>query len=89
MARSLASIESFMEILLASQPWDIDPGCIPIPWRRELAAPPPPGRKFKVGVVFDDGIVRPQPPVERAIRETAETLAAAGHEGMSAACMPR
>ncbi|RJE23255.1 Amidase [Aspergillus sclerotialis] len=78
MARSLSSVESFMESLLGSQPWNIDPGCIPIPWRKELATPP--SRKLKLGFVFDDGMVRPQPPVARALRETASKLAAAGHE---------
>lgn len=81
MARSLSSIESFMEGMLDSQPWDIDPGCIPVPWRKDLAAPP--ARKLKLGFVFDDGVVRPQPPVARALRETAAKLAAAGHESTS------
>lgn len=81
MARSLSSIESFMESMLDSQPWNIDPGCIPIPWRKELAARPT--RKLKLGFVFDDGVVRPQPPVARALRETAFKLAAAGHESSS------
>lgn len=79
MARSLSSVESFMDRLLTAQPWNVDPGCIPIPWRKELAALP--GRKLKLGFVFDDGVVRPQPPVARLVRETAAKLAAAGHEG--------
>lgn len=83
MARSIATIESFMETFLSSQPWTVDPGCIPIPWRKELAAPPPPGKKLKLGFVFDDGVVRPQPPIARALRETAAKLVEAGHEGMS------
>ena len=86
MARSLSSVESFMENLLGSQPWNIDPGCIPIPWRKELATPP--SRKLKLGFVFDDGMVRPQPPVARALRETASKLAAAGHEGMTMSSKP-
>lgn len=81
MARSLPSIESFMESMLDSQPWNIDPGCVPIPWRKELAAQPT--RKLKLAFVFDDGVVRPQPPVARALRETAAKLAAAGHESTS------
>lgn len=81
MATSLATAEYFMESLLASNPWDIDPTAIPIPWRKELAAPPK-DRKLRVGVVFDDGVVKPQPPVARAMRETVQALRAAGHEGM-------
>jgi amidase len=81
MATSLATTEYFMESLLKSDPWNIDPGAIPIPWRKELAAPPT-NRKLRLGVVFDDGVVKPQPPVTRAMRETVDALRAAGHEGI-------
>ncbi|KAL3478998.1 putative acetamidase [Aspergillus californicus] len=78
MARSLSTVEYFMQSLLDSDPWDLDPGCIPIPWRKELAALPT--RKLKLGIVYDDGVVRPQPPIMRAMRETAQRLKDAGHE---------
>ncbi|KAJ5528133.1 hypothetical protein N7513_012292, partial [Penicillium frequentans] len=79
MASSLATTEYFMQSLLASKPWDIDPSAIPIPWRTELATPPT-DRKLKIGVVIDDGVVKPQPPVTRAMNETIQALRAAGHE---------
>lgn len=69
-----------MESLLASEPWKVDATAIPIPWRKDLATPPA-DRKLKLGVIFDDGVVKPQPPVARAMRETVEALRAAGHEG--------
>ncbi|RDW81689.1 putative acetamidase [Aspergillus mulundensis] len=78
MARSLPTIEYFMQSLLDSNPWNLDPGCIPIPWRREMAALPT--KKLKLGIVYDDGVVRPQPPVMRAMREVAKRLTDAGHE---------
>ncbi|KAJ6178101.1 hypothetical protein N7519_008562 [Penicillium mononematosum] len=79
MATSLATTEYFMESLLSSSPWNVDPNVVPIPWRKELANPPA-NRKLRLGVVFDDGVVKPQPPVARAMRETVYTLRAAGHE---------
>lgn len=69
-----------MENLLASKPWNVDPNAIPVPWRKELALPPT-DRKLKLGVVFDDGVVKPQPPIARAMRQTIAALRAAGHEG--------
>ncbi|OJI97857.1 hypothetical protein ASPVEDRAFT_126300 [Aspergillus versicolor CBS 583.65] len=78
MARSLSTVEYFMQSLLDSNPWDIDPGCIPIPWRKDISALP--ARKLRLGIIYDDGIVRPQPPVMRAMRETAQKLKDAGHE---------
>ncbi|EAA63825.1 hypothetical protein AN1512.2 [Aspergillus nidulans FGSC A4] len=80
MARSVSTIEYFMQSLLDSNPWNLDPGCIPIPWRRETAAFPDPTRKLKLGIVYDDGVVRPQPPVMRLMRELARELTNAGHE---------
>ncbi|KAJ5817177.1 hypothetical protein N7447_009410 [Penicillium robsamsonii] len=79
MATSLATTEYFMESLLASGPWNLDPNSVPIPWRKELANPPA-NRKLRLGVVFDDGLVKPQPPVARAMCETVNALRAAGHE---------
>lgn len=81
MASSLATTEYFMQSLLASNPWDIDPSAIPIPWRTELATPPT-DRKLRIGVVIDDGVVKPQPPVTRAMNETIQALRAAGHESI-------
>lgn len=81
MATSLATTEYFMESLIASSPWSLDPTAVPIPWRKELATPPA-TRKLRLGVVFDDGVVKPQPPVARAMRETVDALRAAGHEGI-------
>ncbi|KAJ5085321.1 hypothetical protein N7532_010092 [Penicillium argentinense] len=47
---------------LSSEPWNLDPAAIPIPWRKEIATPPT-DRKLRLGVVFDDAIVKPQPPL--------------------------
>lgn len=81
MATSLDTTEYFMESLIASSPWSLDPTAVPIPWRKELAKPPA-NRKLRLGVVFDDGVVKPQPPVARAMQETVDALRAAGHEGI-------
>ncbi|RAL03587.1 amidase signature enzyme [Aspergillus ibericus CBS 121593] len=78
MARSLSTIEHFMQSLLDSEPWTIDPRCIPIPWRKDLAAKPT--RKLRLGIIYDDGVVKPQPPITRAMREVAQKLQDAGHE---------
>lgn len=80
MATSLPTIEYFMKHLLDSSPWNIDPGCVPIPWREELAAVP--DRRLRIGVVFDDEVVKPQPPITRLLREAVNKLKEAGHEGM-------
>lgn len=77
MATSLASIEVFMESYSSISPWTSDPQIFPMPWRKELAVPP--RRPLKIGYVLDDGVVRCQPPIQRAMRELIEKLSKAGH----------
>ncbi|EEP83009.1 conserved hypothetical protein [Uncinocarpus reesii 1704] len=75
MGPSLASLALFASTVTNSQPWLVDPKCIPIPWRTVA-----PQKKLRIGITWDDGMVRPTPPVRRALKETAEKLRNAGHE---------
>ena len=48
---------------------------VPIPWRdQESYLKKPSGKKLKIGVMWHDGIVKPHPPVVRAIQEVIEKL---------------
>ncbi|OJD31820.1 general amidase [Diplodia corticola] len=80
LTHSLPTLEHYLDSLLAARPWETDPRLFPIPWRKELATAPPEGRRLKLAFVFDDGVVKPQPPVTRAIREAADRVRVAGHE---------
>jgi amidase len=88
MASSLSSIETYMQALPEAKPWELDNLVAPVPWRSEECVIPK-GRKLKVGFILDDGVVKPQPPITRAVSEVVEALKAAGHEGTSIyRCMP-
>jgi amidase len=52
MARSLDDIEFFAKNVVNTEPWKLDPKCLPIPWR-----PVEVGRKLRLGVIWNDGIV--------------------------------
>ncbi|WEW61500.1 amidase [Emydomyces testavorans] len=78
MTTSLNSLEFFTEAFISNKPWEREHRALPIPWRKELADAP--AHPLKIGIVFDDGIVKPQPPVARALREVAEKFHAAGHD---------
>jgi amidase len=52
MARSLNDIEFFAKNVVDTEPWKLDPKCLPIPWR-----PVDVGRKLRLGVIWNDGIV--------------------------------
>jgi amidase len=83
MSRNLATVEKYMEALPAASPWEIDPHVTPIQWRTELCTTT---KRLKIGYVIDDGVVKVQPPVARAVREVVDALKAAGHEGKVMAC---
>ena len=75
MARTLEDIKLFTKSVVDSEPWLVDPKCLPIPWR--VTETP---KKLKIAVLWNDGVVMPTPPVRRALSVTVEKLRAAGHD---------
>ena len=75
MAKTLDDITLFAKTIVDSQPWLLDPKCIPIPWRQVES-----NKKLKIAVLWNDGVVNPTPPVTRALKETVEKLQKTGHE---------
>ncbi len=75
MARTLEDVIQYSKIVVDSEPWLYDTKCHPIPWRKtELP------KKLKIGVMWNDGIIQPTPPIARALKEAVDKLKAAGHE---------
>ncbi|KAB8225849.1 amidase signature domain-containing protein [Aspergillus novoparasiticus] len=78
MAKSLSSLTVVTKLVIAAEPWTIDPQLPPIPWRdnifRDLST-----RPLVIGTMLDDGAVRVHPPIERVFCELASRLKAAGH----------
>lgn len=73
--------------LLAREPWLRDPEVVQLPWRQETytsvsktAKGEEGTRKLRFGILRDDGICRPQPPVKRAIGLTVDAIKKLGHE---------
>ncbi|KAJ0334199.1 hypothetical protein COL5a_000247 [Colletotrichum fioriniae] len=79
MARSLSTIRLAMEQLINAKPWELDARCAPVPWRDELYQETSSG-PLTIGVLYDDNVVRPHPPLTRVLRSAVERLQAAGHE---------
>lgn len=71
--RSARDNEHFLKVVMDAQPWTSDPVVVPIPWRA-IDLP----KKLKVGILADDGLVRPHPPVEAAIKQVRAKLEASG-----------
>ena len=75
MSTSLEGVKLFMKTVIAAKPWLVESSLIPFPWRdQETYLGKNPGTKLKVGIIWDDGIVKPHPPVIRALKEIVNKL---------------
>lgn len=75
LARTVDDIEYFMKVYNATEPWKVDPDMIRMDWRQ---VPKPQPKQLKIGVLYDDGVVKPTPPIARGLKETVSKLEASG-----------
>ncbi|WVQ66347.1 uncharacterized protein L199_004526 [Kwoniella botswanensis] len=75
MSTSLDAVELWAKSVVGKEPWYRDPNMLPIPWR-EVEVP----EKLCFGIILDNGMVKPTPPVTRALLKTKKALEAAGHK---------
>lgn len=75
LAGTLQDLELYCRGVLGEKPWLRDPRCLPLPWRTvELA------ERLRIAVMWHDGMVRPTPPVLRALKVVVGKLTSAGHD---------
>ncbi|KIX06264.1 uncharacterized protein Z518_04239 [Rhinocladiella mackenziei CBS 650.93] len=79
LTRSLSSLTTVMQQVIEMKAWIFDPKVVPIPWRQDVYEEVH-QRPLTIGVLFDDGVVKVHPPIERVLRELESKLKAAGHE---------
>ena len=80
MSTSLEGVKLFMKAILDQKPWLLDSSLVPKPWTREslLRKDQNGTKKLRVGVLPDDGVVKPHPPILRVLDEVARSLKSAG-----------
>lgn len=75
MARSLQDLRLFTDNVANAGPWFKDPKCIPMPWRSvDIKSKP------KIGVLWDNGMIQPTPPVKRALKTIVGKLKTKGYD---------
>lgn len=85
-ATSVGSLRLLIKSLLTQEPWLYDPLVNELPWRSEQEqtildiASKNGGSQLCFGIMRGDGIVKPQPPVLRAIDIVVKTIEKLGHK---------
>lgn len=75
LAHNADDIDLFMSASIAGKPWERDPTVIPLPWR---IVKEPVLSSLTVAICYDDGVVKPTPPILRGLKFATEKLKAAG-----------
>ncbi|KAH6685448.1 amidase signature domain-containing protein [Plectosphaerella plurivora] len=75
LANSIGDIALFEDAILGMAPWETETSLVPLPWKK-VDDPTP--QQLTIGVIWDDGVVHPHPPVLRALGTAVEKLKAAG-----------
>jgi amidase len=87
-ATSVGALKLVIKGILSQQPWLHDPLVAEIPWRDEQEQAvldiikEGGGGQLVFGIMPDDGFVRPQPPVRRAVDIVVKTIEKLGHKVM-------
>lgn len=77
LARYAEDIDLWMKSVIGQKPWLLDCNVVPVPWRT-VEKPTP--SSLKIGIIDDDGVVKPHPPIERGLKYMKKVLLEAGIE---------
>jgi amidase len=84
LSSSITGIKLFLRTVMDAKPWTLDPQVINKGWDEDAYQLDERGGRdgrLCFGILWDDGQVRPHPPVLRGLRMVKEALVAAGHHG--------
>lgn len=71
LSTSLSCLKLFMKTIVDAEPWLTEPALIPMPWRPYTI---PQDRPLRIGVLWNDGVITPHPPVTRALGNLTQRL---------------
>ncbi|KAI8284110.1 putative amidase [Colletotrichum sp. SAR11_57] len=74
-ANSIADLDLFQKVIIDQEPWEEETQLVPLPWKRRE---PYKTGDFTIGVIWDDGMAHPHPPVTRALKHAVAKLKDAG-----------
>jgi Asp-tRNA(Asn)/Glu-tRNA(Gln) amidotransferase A subunit family amidase len=69
----MRDLDLFMKAVTDGKPWEEETSLVPLPWKELI-----PTNDFTVGVLWDDMMVHPHPPIQRAMKVAVAKMKAAG-----------
>ncbi|KAK4061744.1 hypothetical protein Trihar35433_9344 [Trichoderma harzianum] len=78
MGVNLEVLELFMRVVVAAESWKVEPALIPLPWRA-VSIEPTAEKPLRLGIIWQDEVVQPHPPVQRVLREFADKVSGLSH----------
>jgi hypothetical protein len=83
MADSIGGVKTFMKVVINAKPWLKDPLAVRKKWDEDEynLVDHGFGEALCFGIMWDDGVVFPHPPIRRALEMTKAALEKAGHKG--------
>ncbi|KAH7905955.1 amidase signature domain-containing protein [Hygrophoropsis aurantiaca] len=81
MSTSVSALKLFTKALVDARPWERDPLVIPKPWvdAQYQLAEHGSGKNMCFAIMWDNKVVRPHPPLKRAMKMVKAALEKAGH----------
>jgi amidase len=83
MARNIVDARFLFNLLVGMQSWLVDPTVLNMPLQiaeHNLVAEKVRSRTLSFGILRSDGVVKPHPPIQRALDHTVQKLRAVGYE---------
>ncbi|OJJ33190.1 hypothetical protein ASPWEDRAFT_115060 [Aspergillus wentii DTO 134E9] len=72
-SQSIEDLDLFQRAVIDQEPWEMEASLPPVPWRSVK-----PTKDMTVAIMWDDGYVRPHPPITRGLKHAKQRLEAAG-----------
>ncbi|OJJ46392.1 hypothetical protein ASPZODRAFT_132487 [Penicilliopsis zonata CBS 506.65] len=72
-SQSIEDLELFQSAVIDQEPWETETSLVPLPWKRVT-----PTKDITIAIMWDDGCVRPHPPMTRGLKHAKARLEAAG-----------
>ncbi|CAE6456123.1 unnamed protein product [Rhizoctonia solani] len=82
LAHSARDLELFCRVMSQYESWTLEHQVLNIPWNQSVAQSRGQGlpKRLVIGILRDDGVVAPHPPIAAQLQKTRAALLAAGHE---------